>query len=106
MNEFHVPLAAAIEALRGELLAALKAGEGKEVRFALGPVELEFQVEVSRDVGADGAVKFWVVAMGAKGSPSSSATHTVRLSLSPVLASDVGSDVPLVVGSEQVRRPR
>jgi hypothetical protein len=101
-----VPLASAIEALRGELVAALDAGEGEEVRFALGPVELEFQVELSREAGGEAGVKFWVVALGGKGSRASATTHTVRLSLSPVLASDIDGDRPLVVGSEQLRRPR
>lgn len=87
-------------------MAALEQGEGEEVRFALGPVELEFQVEVSNDAGVDGGVKFWVVSLGGRGTRSSGQTHTVRLSLSPVLASDVGTDRPLVVGSLQLQRPR
>src|SRR3954452_11975714 len=91
-----VPLASAVEALRRELVVALEAGRGEEVRFALGPIELEFQVEVSREAGGEAGIKFWVVALGGKGSRSSGATHTVRLSLSPVLAADVGTDRPLV----------
>ncbi len=101
-----VPLASAIEALRGELVAAVQAGKGQEVRFALGSVELEFQVEVSRETGGEAGVKFWVIALGGKGTRSSGTAHTVRLSLSPVLASEAGDDRPLVVGSEQARRPR
>jgi hypothetical protein len=102
--EVDVPLASAIEALRRELIAALDAGKDADVRFALGPIELEFAVEVSRESGGEAGVKFWVVALGGKGSRSSGATHTVRLSLSPVRAGD--GDRPLVVGSEQVLRPR
>jgi hypothetical protein len=105
-NELGVPLASAIEALRGELIAAVRQGKDEEVRFALGPIELEFQVEVSREAGGEAGVKFWVVSLGGKGTRSSGTTHTVRVSLSPVLARDVGTDKPLVVGSEQVRRPR
>jgi hypothetical protein len=104
--EVDVPLARAIEALRRELVEAVKAGKEQEVRFALGPIELEFQVEVSREAGAEAGVKFYVLALGGKGTRSSATTHTVRLSLSPVLGADVGTDRPLVVGSEQVRRPR
>jgi hypothetical protein len=48
VSEVDVPLASALEALRRELVAALEAGGDGEVRFALGPIELEFQVEVSR----------------------------------------------------------
>jgi Trypsin-co-occurring domain 2 len=106
VSELDVPLATAIEALRRELVAAVQEGADQEVRFALGPIELEFQVEVSREAGVEAGVKFWVVSLGGKGSRTTGKTHTVRLSLSPVLASDVGRDVPLVVGSERVRRPR
>jgi hypothetical protein len=103
-SEVDVPLASAVEALRRELVASLDAGKGEAVRFALGPIELEFQVEVAREAGVEAGVKFWVVGLGGKGTRSSSATHTVRLSLSPVLVGD--EDRPLVVGSEQLRRPR
>jgi hypothetical protein len=106
VSEVEIPLASAIKALRRELVAAVKEANDQEVRFALGPIELEFQVEVSREAGGEAGVKFWVVSLGAKGSRMSGTTHTVRLSLSPVRASEAGGDVPLVVGSEQVRRPR
>ncbi len=105
-NELEVPLASAIAALRRELVAAVSEGEEKGVRFALGPIELEFQVEVSSEAAGEAGVRFWVVSLGGKGSRASGSTHTVRLTLNPVLASEVGKDFPLVVGSEQVRRPR
>jgi hypothetical protein len=106
VSELDVPLASAIEALRRELVAAVQEGRDQDVRFALGPIELEFQVEVAREAGGEAGVKFWVVSLGGKGSRTSGTTHTVRLSLNPVLAAEVGRDVPLVVGSEQARRPR
>jgi hypothetical protein len=106
VSDIGVPLAGAIEALRGELVAALEASEGEDVRFALGPIELEFQVELSRESAGEAGVKFWVVALGGKGSRSSATTHTVRLSLSPVLAAEISTSRPLVVGSEQARQPR
>ncbi len=105
MSEVDVSLSSAIDALRRELVAALEQGKDAEVRFALGPVELEFQVEISYDAGGEAGVRFWVVTLGGKGSRSSATTHTVRVSLSPVLAADVGTDRPLVVGSEQLQRP-
>jgi len=104
-SDLEVPLASAIAALRRELVAAVSEGEDKGVRFALGPIELEFQVEVSSEAGGEAGVKFWVISLGGKGSRTSGTTHTVHLTLNPVLASEVGDDGPLVVGSEQSRRP-
>ncbi len=45
----RVELAQVIGQLRQELTAAMRDGEGEELRFELGPVELELTVGVSRD---------------------------------------------------------
>jgi Trypsin-co-occurring domain 2 len=103
-DDVRIPLASAIRSLRRELVAAVQAGQDEDVRFALGPIELELQVEMTREAGGDAKIGFWVVALGGRAGGSSGTSHTVRLSLSPVLASEAG-DAPLVVGSEAVRRP-
>jgi hypothetical protein len=104
-DEVRIPLANAIRSLRRELVTAVQDGQNEDVRFALGPIELELQVEITSEAGADAKIGFWVVSLGGKAAFSSGTRHTVRLSLSPVLASIEG-DTPLVVGSESVRRPR
>jgi hypothetical protein len=45
----RVELAQVISQLRQELSAAMRESEGKDLRFELGPVELELTVGVSRD---------------------------------------------------------
>lgn len=79
-----IRLASAIRALRSELQEAVRAGDGEELRFVLGPIELELQVEASSDVGGDAGIKFWLVSLGAKAGRSSQTSHTMRLSLTPV----------------------
>jgi hypothetical protein len=98
-----VPLASAIEALREELVTAVEQGADQKVRFALGPIELDFEVEITSEGGLDAGVRFWVVSLGAKGSRSSAQTHRVHVSLSPVAADDTSA--PLIVGSQQAARP-
>lgn len=44
----RVELAQVIGQLRQELSAAMRDGEGKDLRFELGPVELELTVAVSK----------------------------------------------------------
>ncbi len=83
MPEQWVGLADAIRALRSELTAAMAEGAGQELRFELGPVEMEFLLEVGREVGVEGGVKFWVVSLGGKGSVTSGSTHRVTLALTP-----------------------
>jgi hypothetical protein len=105
-DDAQIPLSSAIRALRRELVDAVKEGEEQEVKFALGPIELELQVEVSSTGGGEAEIKFWVISLGGKGERTSGRTQTVRISLTPVLGTDGDSNRPLVVGSEQVVRPR
>lgn len=87
MADVSIPLAAAVRALRAELVEAVRQAEGEELLFALGQVELELQVGVSKEAGGEAGIKFWLVSIGGSGSRASSTTHTIRLSLSPVSAS-------------------
>jgi hypothetical protein len=98
-------LASAIRALRAELEEAMRAGEGEQLRFALGAVELELQVSAGSERGGEAGIKFWLVSLGAKGGRSSEATHTVRLSLTPVRAGAHGElDRDVLVASELEQR--
>jgi hypothetical protein len=101
----EIPLAAAVRSLRREIVEAVREGKDEEVQFALGPIELELQVTMERDVAVEGGVKFWVVSVGGKRSSASGNSHTVRLSLTPRLASAGDSEKPVIVGSHEDERP-
>ena len=66
-DDGRVPSSDAISSLRAELMEAMRESRGEELRFALGPVELEFQLVATIEVGAGGGVRFWVVNADAKG---------------------------------------
>ena len=83
MAEDWVGLADAITALRRELNTAMSAGKSDDLRFGLGPVELEFLLEVKRDGGGEAGVRFGVVTVGVKGDMSKASTHRVKLVLQP-----------------------
>lgn len=83
MGRISWELAAAIDALRGQLLAAQKAGEGKSVSFGVGKVEVEFTVEAKTTDGGGVGVKFWVLNANTKIDHSSRATHKVMVELIP-----------------------
>jgi hypothetical protein len=97
-----IPLANAIEDLRAELLAALREGAGKELQFRLKPIELELKLAVTKQVGGNAGVKFWVVDLGSKGSYDNATTHALKLTLEPV-GSDGSSEV--VISQTGVARP-
>jgi hypothetical protein len=104
-GDTRIPLADAIRALREELVSAVAEGEGQQVRFDLHSIELELQVQMSREVGGSAGINLWAVSLGGEGARSSSATHTVRLSLEPKLETDAG-DQPVVLDSKEAQRPR
>ena len=65
-DEVEIPLASAIRALREEIVEAVRAAGEEDIRFALGPVELELQVEAGREHGVDAGIKFWLVSIGGR----------------------------------------
>lgn len=84
MSEQPLGLADAVRALRSEVTTAMREGRDEALRFQLGPVEMEFLLEVQREAGAEAGVKFWVVNLGGKGSVTRGSTHRVKLTLTPL----------------------
>jgi len=85
-----VGLSEALIALREELLAAWQEGEGdggsRRLRFRVPePIELTFQAAVTRKVGADAGVKWWLLSLGGEASRGSVVTQTLHLKLAPVM---------------------
>lgn len=78
-----VELAAAIEAVREQLIAAQRAGVSRPLSFRVGEVEIEFTGEVKRVAGGGVGVKFWVVSADGKAERSSGSTHKVKIRLVP-----------------------
>lgn len=83
MAENWVGLADAITALRRELTKAMETGKGDGLRFGLGPVELEFLLEVTREGGGEAGVRFGLVTVGVRGDVNKASTHRVKLLLQP-----------------------
>jgi len=88
-----IALAEMIEELRNELQAAVEAGEGKKIRFALGEVTLEAQVEVAKEAEGKAGLKFWLAETEASGKASRAVTQKIVLKLEP--QSSTGGKVQL-----------
>lgn len=85
MAQDDVGLAAAIEVVRRELLAAQQDGQGSGLQFVVGPVELEFVVDVTREGGGEASVKVLsLLSLGAKGSVSQAVSNRIRVTLGAV----------------------
>ena len=77
-------LADTIAAVRRELSAAQAAGQGQPVQFRTGPVELEFEVAVTRTGGGQAGVQLWVLTLGGKGELGQATTQRIKVTLQPV----------------------
>ena len=77
-------LADTIAAVRRELSAAQAGGQGQPVQFRTGPVELEFEVAVTRTGGGQAGVQLWVLTLGGKGELGHATTQRIKVTLQPV----------------------
>ena len=84
-SEVNLPsLADTIAAVRRELSSAQAAGQGQPVLFRTGPVELEFEVAVTRTGGGQAGVQLWVLTLGGKGELAHATTQRIKVTLQPV----------------------
>ncbi len=73
-----------VEALRREVSETILVAEGKEVRFEMGEIELEFQVVIEQTSEVNGGIKFWVVELGGGSTEKNAAIHKVKIPLKPM----------------------
>jgi len=91
-------LADTIAAVRRELSLAQAAGQGQPVQFRTGPVELEFDVAVTRTRGVGGGVQIWVLTLGGKLGREHATTQRIKVTLQPVNL-DTGQDAQIADSS-------
>jgi hypothetical protein len=104
MSDEPIGLAEAIGKVRTELAAARLEGEGEDLRFRLGEVHLQFEVQLTREGGGEAGIKLWVVSVGAKAGVTSGQTQTVTVSMVP--QTRVGADwQDVMVGEVVAARP-
>jgi hypothetical protein len=99
--QMAVELAELIKQLRAELTEAMSAGEGADLRFELGPVELELTVAVDKEATPGAKVRFWVVEVGADIRAASTTTQRINLILDPRRVGEPGRK-PLISGAEEL----
>ena len=100
-------LADTIGAVRRELGLAQAAGKGEPVQFRAGPVELEFEVAVTRTGGGEAGVQLWVLTLGGKGELGQATTQRIKVTLQPVNP-ETGQDAQIAdvrQGAEPVGPP-
>ncbi|MFC0111570.1 trypco2 family protein [Kibdelosporangium aridum] len=97
-----IDLAAAVTALRDELLeAAARHDPGQHIGFKVGPIELEFAVELRADAKAKTGFKAWVLSADAEVGAARARTHKVKLTVTPTTPD--GGD--LMISGDPARAP-
>lgn len=89
----------AVQALRDELLSAATAGASSDVRFEVGPIELEFAFTLSREGTAKAGVSrifSALVSADVSGKVAKQDVHRVKFVLTP----KDGSGNPLLISNE------
>jgi Trypsin-co-occurring domain 2 len=94
-------LAEWIGALRAELRRAQDAASGEDIRFLVGPVELELEIVSTREADGSGQIRFWVLSAGASARVGRESTQRITMTLTPESPSG-----PLKVGDRLDRPPR
>ncbi|MGW0712639.1 trypco2 family protein [Streptomyces sp. NPDC002643] len=93
----RIELADAVQSIRDELLTAARRSAGQDVVFELGEIQMEFTVELRREIKAGTRVKAWVLDAGADGAYADTRTHKVSFTLR---AHDARTGGPLKVSND------
>ncbi|GAA0906127.1 trypco2 family protein [Pseudonocardia zijingensis] len=88
-------LSEVVAQLRAELTEAMSAGEDEQLRFELGPVEVELTVGVDKEAKPGAKAKFWVLELGSEARFATSSTQRIKLTLDPRHASRPGRKVTI-----------
>ncbi|TXS42258.1 hypothetical protein EAO75_33250 [Streptomyces sp. uw30] len=81
MTDNRIELADAVQAVRDELITAAARSAGQDVTFEVGDIELEFSVELHKEVTGGVKVKAWVMEAGVDGGGGTTRTHRVAVTL-------------------------
>jgi Trypsin-co-occurring domain 2 len=93
----EMELVEAVQTIRDELLRAAASGSSSDVAFEVGPIQLEFSVELRRDARARGGIRAFVVSAEADAGMSQARTHKVSLTLTPC---ETATRDPLLIAAE------
>lgn len=78
-----IELTKAVAAIREELLEAAQQGVGQNIAFAVGPIEMEFTVELRADAKAKAGFKAWVLDSEVEAGVARGRTHRVMITVTP-----------------------
>src|SRR4051812_33004827 len=79
----EIELVDAVAAIRDELLESATRAVGQQLSFTVGPIEMEFAVELRQDAHAKAGFKAWVLSGEVQGGVTRGRAHRVLITLTP-----------------------
>ena len=79
----EIDLTDAVSVVREQLVEAAWQGIGQEIAFAVGPIEMEFAVELRADAKAKAGFKAWVLSGDMEAGVARGRTNRVKVTLTP-----------------------
>lgn len=79
----RIGLSDAIADLRSELTRAFEQGADEPLKFEIGAVDLELEVEVIVGGTVKAETKWWVVSAGAEAKGERTSNHRIKLTMTP-----------------------
>jgi hypothetical protein len=93
----NIELTEAVQGLRDQLMSCVESSAGHQVKFEVEAIDLEFAVELRRDVNAKAGFKAWVTSADFQGGVAQNSSHRVSIKLRP---KESGSGNPVEIGSQ------
>jgi hypothetical protein len=81
----RIGLSDAIADLRSELTRAFEQGADEPLKFEIGTVDLELEIELTVGGTAKAETKWWVVSAGAEARGERSTHHRIKLTMTPTM---------------------
>lgn len=94
----------AVAAIRAELAAAMADGAGHDLKFDVGPVQLDLAIDVTGQAGGEAGIKVWVLSLTGNASAAVTHSHRISVTLQPVDRSTGGQ--PRISDREESLPPR
>ncbi|WP_239312875.1 trypco2 family protein [Frankia sp. Cj3] len=104
-NEPGVDLAVVIRTLRAQFTQALADGAAGDIDFAVGEINLEFQVAVTTSGEVKTGAKFWVLSADAAATRDVGSVHRLAVTLTPGLRMPDGTVESLHVADTVPEQP-
>ena len=90
--EHKLSLSTMIQYLRKEIEIAQENASASNIKFTMGEVEMELNVEISASEKGKAGVKFWIIEAGGELANSNKAAHKIKIKMTPTLINDSERD--------------